>query len=665
MCIPDTNIPPTPIDPVKTGNLQGKNAQNPIKQSTLKTVAASLKPLSLDLPEIFTLPSPENLQGKNLKYSTGQTAEVPQIVDATQFFEKKQEERNDQLPKIFELPLLEQKETTTILQRKEIKNLTDNKTPLLQKISDISIKNLAIQALSLALCSFIFLVSNTLLLPITLPVRIYCKLQRKSLQSALAKSRLLALCQVVKELPKNTADSSKFQDWKQSEFEGDISPLQKALTSSQKDFCKKMYQLKTLIITPPLEVESYQSYVEGKIKPLISELAVHPVYQELKKQGSPPSSIRFLQDLAVSLYTQADGEKAYINYGKAQTKTLTFNKETPCQNIHAALTHTFSSWNLRKDNILTSIFWFVMHPRKMYHSLGGHTFHANDYNSCQAGNGYNNIFIPYGEKKVILTLGPGVTGDNIYQLYLDSLPKDSTTVRHDLQSPLVKGEDTRVQKLQQMQKQNFSKLDLYRTDFDSKEWKMEKGAELFEALTDLTTKSLTSFFEKFKELLKDENKYFFSENTLSLPERKNIVDISKDFFIDLFTSKEDKTLTPEERKKYGQMMQFVTQNFFTIAILLKKLQTTDEFCFGQACKQDIDRGMTHNIFTMIAFSILNNQKITTEDIYLMTGIANRALLVDHRMAMRKRYMPLLHFLEEISASTDSLKSHLQKIETSF
>ncbi|MBI5273949.1 MAG: hypothetical protein HY860_02710 [Chlamydiales bacterium] len=85
----------------------------------------------------------------------------------------------------------------------------------------------------------------------------------------------------------------------------------------------------------------------------------------------------------------------------------------------------------------------------------------------------------------------------------------------------------------------------------------------------------------------------------------------------------------------------------SLAINLQEILTSS--CFGQACKQDVDRGITANILTRIFAMKIAKQPITIDVLNEMIGtVIGRSDLVVNRAIMLQRFQPALYLLELIS-----------------
>jgi hypothetical protein len=77
---------------------------------------------------------------------------------------------------------------------------------------------------------------------------------------------------------------------------------------------------------------------------------------------------------------------------------------------------------------------------------------------------------------------------------------------------------------------------------------------------------------------------------------------------------------------------------------------------GQACKQDIDRGVLVNVLTILFMDQLEGKKLTDERIAQILGIVLlRPGLVDDRAILGKRYEALKEVLEYLSKKPEALE----------
>lgn len=460
-----------------------------------------------------------------------------------------------------------------------------------------------------------------------------------------------------------------------------LSPKSEA---DKKKFVNNALKLVRLIRDPIPPYRSYQEQ-ERRIKHLMSSLARSPIY-EANKDNTDNLYIQLIQALAAEVYVGANGDTAFKDMGEKEIGQFqpfqgkVDDSQMSTKNLKEALDKAvISSMHLSHNKPLARALHILVNPVKaIYNSTKAKYLEREKCNLCASQNGYNTWGIVRqgqpGNAEFVHTLGPAVVGNPIYDLYLDFLGNHgSFTIRHDLQTKNESeaAEAARVDVLIEKSERRSGQLVYYKTDMDSKFFKEEAGNIWGDG-------SLEAFFDKYKKWVKDSQQgngdkgYYFSPKALSGEELDLVLNSSEKFLMPLVRKElNGKTLahlSPEERTRYStrysRMIQFATQGFMSVAVLSKQLERKKEpdaqkktgqedpelqrlintVSFGQACKEDIDRGVAHNILTKFLFKALNNEALTKKDVCEMAGVTDRALMVNHRKMLLERYLPLSSFL---------------------
>ncbi|GAB4185061.1 MAG: hypothetical protein Tsb0015_01700 [Simkaniaceae bacterium] len=109
-------------------------------------------------------------------------------------------------------------------------------------------------------------------------------------------------------------------------------------------------------------------------------------------------------------------------------------------------------------------------------------------------------------------------------------------------------------------------------------------------------------------------------------------------------------------------MQLAAQGFLAMGALINTMIASKEkkIVFGQACKQDIDRGAVMNALTRINMKILGNETLAKEELYdLHAMIFGRSDSVDHRRILAPRFQPFVDLLDLIANDPHAYKKALQ------
>lgn len=524
--------------------------------------------------------------------------------------------------------------------------------------SDESVKKTAVKVASFAIPFFIHFLSFFSI--VTTIARTYFWVKRRNFANSLALKRLEALKRGVQveelkikssegtiEIPGGKIDLKLL--WKHLDI---LNIEEKEI----EEFKKNVLELIKLINEPVPFYRTNQDHVENTIRPLLSKLYKSRVYQISRDKGEFKSpSVILLQTLAAELYVGADAEEEFTLKGKLESK----NVEPNYWGLKEALDKTIlGSVNLNTNSILGKIFYAIMHPHKVFFGLGAKV-NGIGYNDCFNGNGYNSWgTLKFGDVEVVHVLGPTNTGDNVYEMYLDFLKShNAETYRHDLQSPYVKGEDERVEYVEERSK-SHQEMHYFRTDFNGPIWHAKTpGMKSLISSEPVSCEVFVSrFMDEFKLEMKIDQGYYQKELTdteleLMFKHAKNLFKNSSK----TSASWQELLKTDKGRKRLAQMMQFVTQELMVVKILSKisnrtqgadspELEKLKRVSLIQGCKQDVDRGIPHNIMIRLLSKIYNGE-FTKEDVYSMVGVANRAVTVVHRKMMEDKYQPLADYLQ--------------------
>jgi len=328
----------------------------------------------------------------------------------------------------------------------------------------------------------------------------------------------------------------------------------------------------------------------------------------------------FLHHAAHVMTVCADGMEVFQEYGeKAMGED---SGEFPLVRLAFSLDRAVKKKPFfKKDTVLGKIFWTFAHPEKATNSFFDHVgwSHPLAYNSYQHGNA--NVRIGAFEvngSKIHMILGPTPTCDRLFVGHLQHLKETGMGVhaQHTLESPWQKAEN--VRRIEQQRVAEHFKDEVVYTfgHIENKGGRphlREEGVALPKNFTKAQAEGINTLAEEM-----------FGSDELS-----------------------------DKARRLGLQTLVAIQGIFNLP--------KGEHSMGQACKQDIDRGVLVNVLTILFMDQLANQPLTDERIAQILGIVLlRPGLVDDRAILKKRYdalSELVHFIAKKPEVFDSMKRH--------
>lgn len=458
--------------------------------------------------------------------------------------------------------------------------------------------------------------------PVTLSAggyRLYTHFANKELKEDLAAKRYQAACEFVQRELESDYDE-KF--WESLEKEKGISSYVK--------HCEKL-----LSIDPKKVISGYQAEKKLiQLRKMVNDALASPIYQKNKGKNNP--FIKVVPLWAHALTAEAEGMKAFQTYGKNAIGKISAPTYTTLANTLDKSLKKQKTFN--KDSHLSNLFWIFAHPHKAL-AAGFDNLKLKDpiyYNSYVNGN--QNVHVgtfSVGKNKMHLSLGPTPTCDRLFLGHLDYLrSKNQKRFQQDLESTYKKGERIRIHEKERMANAYEDILTYLRCPLDGKLWKSK----------------------------------------------------SEDFFSEIATEMESEFRIPRSLQKNASELLSITQEsvknvkghnkakllaFNTALAVQAILKTAQRDAYmGQACKQDIDRGVLLNVMTILFFDALGNKPLTEKRVQQIVGIVlGRAGIVDDRKILKGRYEALSDLLHIIAKDPEAFfapyKKYFKRRDVSF
>jgi len=371
-----------------------------------------------------------------------------------------------------------------------------------------------------------------------------------------------------------------------------------------------------------------------------------PCYELNKEKRNP--HLDFLHLLAHTLTAQAEGMEVLEKYGNITDDPPSYEKLASSLDAAVKKHHIF-----KKDNKLHKAFWIFAHPEKGFNSLFDSLGWTDplSYNSYRQGNANIRIgAFRVGGMKMHFSLGPTLTADRLFEAHLQHLKNQGQLhLQHDLEFAGEHAEAKRRLEKQRIADQSSSSMLYMSTPLDGAIW---KGRGVFGK-----TKSTAMFFDELKKYLTEENSFHLPKNLFRDEEVADLLKVTEAMF---------DNSPPNNR---AQLLAFET--CLAVHAILKSTdgKQGDAF-FGQACKQDIDRGVIINVMTILYFDALGGVKLTKERMHQIVGIVlGRPEMVDDRSILTNRYKALSDLLHFIGKDPEKffapMKAHFGVTDVSF
>lgn len=375
-------------------------------------------------------------------------------------------------------------------------------------------------------------------------------------------------------------------------------------------------------------------------------------YQKLKTDKSHPA-VAFLHLAAHALVAQSEGMAEMEAHGAALLEGT--ERETGLKGLVSALGHVVSDGSVfDKDSKVTFLFWALFHPQKAFAAfLGNDGDFGKSYNSYAHGNA--NIYLGHYEvrgTKMHFYQGPGPTGDRIFEAHLQHLKNSGQKqLQHTLEQPGQAGEASRRLMQQAMAEAHKETMTLIATPLDGPAWNgtgpfegVMQSIEYFAALEEYVMKD--GAHRKMPTNPAEDNGFYFPEEVISDSELEEAFDFSKRRFTEFEVYSRHYQCMGAERQNKARLLAFDT--LVSLQAMVNSAEGGEMF-FGQACKQDIDRGVVVNILSRVYIDGMNGVPIDVAYINQIAGMLHiRPEMVDDRAILMDRFEPLFDMLQILS-----------------
>ena len=380
-------------------------------------------------------------------------------------------------------------------------------------------------------------------------------------------------------------------------------------------------------------------------------------YQDLKTEASHPA-VAFLHLAAHALVAQSEGMEEMQSHGAALLEGT--ERGSGLEGLVSALDHVVSDGSVfDKDSKAAFVFWTIFHPQKAFAAfLGNDGDFGKSYNSYAHGNA--NIYLGHYQvrgTKMHFYQGPGPTGDRIFEAHLQHLENNGKKqLQHTLEQPGQAGEAARRLMQQDMAEAHKETMTLIATPLDGPAWKgtgpfeaeMESN-EYFEELQDFVMEG--DAHRKMPTNPVEDNGFYFPEEVLSDSDLEEAFDFSKRRFTEFEINSDHYQAMSAKRQNKARLLAFNT--LVSLQAMIKSAEGAEEMFFGQACKQDIDRGVVINILSRVYIDGMNGVPIDEAYINQIAGMLHlRPEMVDDRAILMDRFEPLFDMLQILAENPE-------------
>lgn len=469
---------------------------------------------------------------------------------------------------------------------------------------------------------------------------------------------------------------------------------------------KNLADLFRLLETEP-EIGNYHNHCQ-ELRNALNALLTSPIYQNRKADRENASDVLFLQTLANALTHRAGGMEHIRKYGKVleQEYCQDMKREdyaTDGAFLNAKLMRIFEQINApRKETVWEKLVWTFLHPNKTWNSLCGHIRAggmAERYNSFQHGNA--NIFAGnyhIGNTSIAFSFGPGPTGDRVMEASLQFAKNYSKRrtlhIQQSFEHPGKAGEDLRRRTLLRMA-QNNETMQLSSMPMDGPAWKLSKEFKHLQG--EFSIEGYYSTLQSFVNDEGDETSLLAPPGYLRMdaqgskdngfylpgmaePEIETTINTARSLMKDVTGGNAawDTLLSlegPKDQARKGKVCLLTFELLTAMKEVVKIAQKLREInqveteldkqldaTLGQACKQDIDRGIIMNVMMRIAFELHRNGTLDADTISEIVGqVFIRAQMVDRRILFRDRLEGLSDWIAVILASDETKNTFISHL----
>lgn len=448
-------------------------------------------------------------------------------------------------------------------------------------------------------------------------------------------------------------------------------------SSVRKAFLLELQELHQMLVEhekgvpDPEDAHAHMQKVREKIDKILGM-----DYYKNNKKNKDDSLIRYIHVAAHTLTARAPGLAEMEAFG---AKFTLDDASESIAGLAQTLDHAvYNYYGFQKDNLIGMIFWLIIHPQKTWASYRGHTAPL-DYNSYKHGNANVELatYKVTNKQGQVMTMhhyfGPTPTADRLFEAHLQHLEnegKGAVHFQHDLEFAGTKGEDERRLEKKDMADEHDN-LTYMATPLDGEIWKGTgnfadvKTAEAFHDQL-----SVYVIGQSMREMPEEDDNSFYIPEILTYKDVNDVVNTSKAAFKRAENSSYWQELAkagPDGTKRLNKVQLLGFEAMLAVKMILNTAEDAKkdiEAFMGQACKQDIDRGVIINVMTLLYMDSLADIEINQDRIDQVVGIVLvRAGMVDDRAILRDRYEALSDFLHILESDPEAFMAEMEKLNS--
>ncbi len=398
-----------------------------------------------------------------------------------------------------------------------------------------------------------------------------------------------------------------------------------------------------------------------KVREKIDKALQSPVYAD-NKDNAEDVDIYTLHMAAHVLTARAEGMGQLEAHGEKATE----GKDTTYKGLAKALDNAVEKHVVfHRETVFEKVVWGLTHPDKSIAVFLDEksVTPALAYNSYQNGNANIRVgAFRVGNMKMHLTLGPTPTSDRLFQAHLQHLKNEGKGQIHfqqDLESPTKKAEAKRRFVKKEIADAHLERMLYMSTPMDGEIWK-SKGAydqsdpiEFLEVLRgDMGSWSNADQYTQMQNDPKKDNGFYIPKSIADSGRVQLLIAQTMNSFRAVKIPEE---LTAQQVNKAALLGIEAALAMEAIFKAAERSGTESiDYFMGQACKQDIDRGVILNVMTILYFDALSKTPLTEERIHQIVGMTlMRADMVDDRAILHDRYEALSSLLKIIAVDPDA------------
>jgi hypothetical protein len=435
--------------------------------------------------------------------------------------------------------------------------------------------------------------------------------------------------------------------------------VEKSYKYSYVKLANRIINVLCLIETPPHEGKYYQHM--QLIREKIDKIVSMPVYQELAK-GEKIAMIDFLQEAGYVLNTQTEGMSVIEEIGKEAVEGTIANgliagETFSAKDLSAVLKQAIENTpGYRKDTLGQLLLWVVAHLKKAVYGFMDEflTCGHRSYKPYKLDNTFIHIgdYI-IGEKRVRFNLGPSVASDQVFEkAHLLFLRKHNKAhYQHSLEQGKNKKGEMARSAIQNKIAQDNNEFFYWRSPLDGDIWKGKRDFSNIQSVEDYH-KKLGKEIEKSRTA----ETGFDLDSVFTQEDINEALQCSTQAFKALVPGQI--SLDPDENRRLSKAMLLGFTGFLAIRAMQnfgKKLKTMSEKqqehvsqsigeaikqvlpSMGEACKQDVDRGIIINAVTRAFIELIDKGSFNEASVHQIVGMIKfRGLEVDDRVVLEDR-----------------------------